>query len=228
MDLPPKVFIPRDVDLTPEQIRIYDQIKGEALAMLGSEAFVSTPSVITQLLRLQQVICGHVVDDDGNVHDIPTNRLAALMETVEETDGKVIIWSRFRRDIESIAQALGKEYGHGSVAQFHGGNVKTRQDDVNRFINDPSCRFMISNAQSGGRGNTWIVANTVVYYSNDFDLENRVQSEDRAHRGGQTKSVTYVDLIARGTVDERIVKALRSKMDVAAAVTGDDLKEWLI
>lgn len=228
MDLPPKVFVPRDVDLTPEQIRIYDGIKKEALAMLSAESFVSTPSVITQLLRLQQVICGHVVDDDGTVHDIPTNRVEALMETVQETDGKVIIWSRFRRDIEAIAQALSKEYGPESVAQFHGGNVKTRQAEADSFIRDPERRFMISNAQSGGRGNTWIVADTVIYFSNDFDLENRIQSEDRAHRGGQTKSVTYVDLIARGTVDERIVKALRTKMDIASAVTGDDLQEWLI
>lgn len=228
MDLPPKIYTRRDIELTPEQLRAYKSLKEDALAMLDAESFVSAQTVLVQLLRLQQIVCGHVVDDDGNEHDLPTNRIRDLLEVIEENSGKVIIWSRFRRDITKIVEALSDEYGSEAVAQYHGGNVKTRQDDVDRFINDPSCRFMISNAQSGGYGNTWIVANTVIYYSNDFDLEKRLQSEDRAHRGGQTKSVTYVDFVAAGTVEEKIIKALRNKMDLAAMVTGDNFKEWLI
>lgn len=228
MDLPPKIYTRRDVELTPEQLRAYKSLKEDAIAMLDAESFVSAQSVLVQLLRLQQIVCGHVTDDDGNEVDIPSNRLAALMEVAEEAGGKIIIWSRFRRDITKIVEALSKEYGAESVAQYHGGNTNTRQDDVDRFINDPECRFMVSNAQSGGYGNTWIVANTVVYYSNDFDLEKRLQSEDRAHRGGQTKSVTYVDFVSSGTVEEKIIKALREKMDLASMVTGDNYREWLI
>lgn len=228
MDLPPKIYTRRDVELTAEQLRAYSSLRDDAVAILSAESFVTTQSVLTQLLRLQQIVCGHVVDDDGVEHDIPSNRLPALMEAIEEVPGKVIIWSRFRRDIAKIVEALGREYGPESVAQYHGGNVSTRQDDVRRFLEDSECRFMVSNAQSGGYGNTWIVASTVIYYSNDFDLEKRLQSEDRAHRGGQTSSVTYIDLISPGTVEEKIVAALRSKMDIASAITGDGYREWLV
>ena len=229
LDLPPKVYTRRDVELTPEQEQLYVQIREEAFSMLGDDgAFISTSAVITQLLRLQQVLCGHVPDDDGEMHQIPSRRVESLMEVLDEAQGKVIIWARFREDIRRIVEAISKEYGEGSVAQYHGGNVNTRQEDAARFISDPACRFMVSNQQAGGYGNTWIVATTVVYYSNDFDLEKRLQSEDRAHRGGQTEKVTYVDLIARGTIDEHIVKALRSKINIAQTITGDAAREWLV
>lgn len=227
LDLPPKIYTRRDVDLTLEQIKIYDEIRDEALAMLSDEEFVSTDNVLGQLLRLQQIVCGFVKDDDGTEHVIPSNRVDQCLEAVDEVDGKVIIWSRFRRNIADLATALGERYGPDSVAQYHGGNVKTRQEDVDRFLNDDACRFMLSNQQAGGYGNTWIVANTVVYFSNDFDLERRMQSEDRAHRGGQTQKVTYVDLVASGTVDEKIVTALRKKIDIASTVLQESPREWL-
>lgn len=229
LDLPPKIYTRRDVDLTPEQERLYAQIRDEAFSMLSEEgAFISTMQVITQMLRLQQVLCGHVPDDDGEMHEVPSRRVDALMEVLSEAQGKVIIWARFREDIRRIVDAIVEEYGPDSVAQYHGGNVNTRQTDASRFINDPTCRFMVSNQQAGGYGNTWIVATTVVYYSNDFDLEKRLQSEDRAHRGGQTEKVTYVDLIARGTIDEKIVSALRRKIDIAQTITGDEARDWLV
>jgi Superfamily II DNA/RNA helicases, SNF2 family len=109
-----------------------------------------------------------------------------------------------------------------------GGNRATRHEDDARFLTDPECRVMIATPAAGGRGNTWVVADLVVYYANSHDLEHRIQSEDRAHRGGQTRTVTYVDLMALGTIDEKIVSALRRKIDIAAAVAGDGYREWLI
>jgi SNF2 family DNA or RNA helicase len=216
------------VELTPEQQGLYVQIRDEAFAMLESGSFMSTATAITQILRLHQLVCGSFKDDDGNEHDVPSNRLEVFMDVVEEVAGKVIVWAKYRRDIARIVDSLTQHYGPASVAQFHGGNTKTRQDDVARFLNDPECRFMISNQQTGGYGNTWIVANTVIYYSNDYDLELRMQSEDRAHRGGQTQHVTYVDLVAPGTVDERIIEALRNKIDISTMVMGDGYREWLV
>ena len=87
--------------------------------------------------------------------------------------------------------------------------------------------FIVDTTQTGGYGITLTQANTVIYYSNGYDLEKRLQSEDRAHRIGQTKSVTYVDLIAEDTVDEKIVKALRDKINIASEVLGEDLKDWI-
>jgi len=229
LDLPPKIYTQRDVELTEEQQRLYVQLRDEAITMVGTDgAFASSDMVIKTLLRLQQIICGYIRDDDGVVHQVPSNRVSSLLELMEETQGKVIIWSRFRDDIDKIVEGLAQQYGREAVAQYHGGNTDTRQADAMRFIQDPACRFMVSNTQSGGYGNTWIVATTVVYFSNDFDLEKRLQSEDRAHRGGQTEKVTYVDMIARGTVDEKIVRALREKIDIATTVMGDDYREWLI
>ena len=228
LDLPPKIFERRDVELTPEQATMYASLRENALATLSGGELMTATHVLTQMLRLQQLICGHVVSDDGVEQDVPSNRVNAVLDVAAETDGKIVIWSRFRRDVAKIGAALRAEHGANTVAEFHGGNVDTRQTDVGRFLTDPECRFMISNQQSGGYGNTWVVASTMIYFSNDFSLERRIQSEDRAHRAGQTRSVTYVDLVTPGTVDEKIVKTLRARMDVASAVTGDAAREWIV
>ena len=103
-----------------------------------------------------------------------------------------------------------------------------RQDNIAQFQqkNSPT-RYFVGNAQTGGYGITLTAANTVVYYSNNYDLEKRLQSEDRAHRIGQTGSVTYVDLIAEDTIDERIVKALRDKINIANEIMGEDINTWI-
>ena len=102
-----------------------------------------------------------------------------------------------------------------------------RQPNIKRFQEDLECRFFVGTPQTGGYGITLTQANTVVYYSNGYDLEKRLQSEDRAHRIGQKKSVTYVDLIADDTVDEKIVKALRKKINIASEVLGEELRDWI-
>ena len=117
-----------------------------------------------------------------------------------------------------------------SVATYYGDTeAEDRQDIVTKF-QEPSSdlRFFVGNPRTGGYGLTLTAATTVVYYSNSFDLEVRLQSEDRAHRIGQTSNVTYVDLIATDTVDEHIVKALRNKINIASAVLGEEFKDWLI
>lgn len=226
LDLPAKIYQLREVEMTPEQESWYAQLRDFAFAELDQETTVSSSAVIVQMLRLQQMLCGHVTDDNGELREVPTRRVDALVEVCQEAPGKVIIWSRFRHDVEVIVARLRKEFPDTTVAQFHGGNVTTRHIDAERFVNDPDCRWMVA-TYAGGHGNTWIVADTVVYYSNDFDLEKRMQSEDRAHRAGQTRHVTYVDLCVRNTVDERIIDALRRKINIAAAVVGDGYREWL-
>jgi SNF2 family DNA or RNA helicase len=229
LDLPDKVYTRREVEMTAEQRKAYDQMKLMALSVID-QGIVSTNNALTQLMRLHQICCGHVKLDDGSEVDFPNNRIDELLAALEEVDGKVIIWANYRKDIERIKNRLQHDYGMTAVASYYGDTeAEERQEIVTRF-QDPgdSLRFFVGNPRTGGYGLTLTAAKTVIYYSNNFDLEVRLQSEDRAHRIGQTSKVTYIDLITPGTVDEHIVKALRNKINIASAVLGEELKEWLI
>ena len=229
LDLPDKLYVKREVDLTPEQQKAYNEMRTLALAQI-SGGLVSTVNALTQLMRMHQIVCGHVKLDDGTVVELPNKRLDELLSVVEETDGKLIIWANYRHDIEAIKLALSKEYGMNAVGMYYGDtDMDERKRVLEEFQNpDSGMRFFVGNPSTGGYGLTLTAASTMVYYSNSFDLEKRLQSEDRAHRIGQTKNVTYIDLIAVGTVDEKIVKALRAKIDIATQVLGEELKTWLI
>jgi len=228
LDLPEKVYTQRNVTLTPEQKRIYSDIKEFALAQINDTEFMTTPNIMTQLLRMQQVLSGHTKSDYGELIEIEDNRLPELLSCLEEADGKSIIWSRFRYDVQRITKELNKVYGPGSAVDYYG---DTSDDDrvtaVERFQNGDA-KFFIGNPQTGGYGLTLTAAQNVIYFSNSFDLAVRMQSEDRAHRIGQRNTVTYIDLISEGTIDEKIVKALRGKMDIASQVMGEQFKEWVL
>ena len=227
LDLPPKVFIKRHVALTPDQQRVYKQMKDQALAILNGKV-TTTMTVLTQLMRLHQITCGYVTADDGTVQAVESNRLNELMSILEDTDGKVIIWANYQMSVSDIMKALTKKYGANSFVHYYGLTPQEdRQDNIRKFQNDPECRFIIGTPQTGGYGITLTQANTVIYYSNSYDLEKRLQSEDRAHRIGQKKTVTYIDLISEDTVDEKIVKALRDKINIASEVMGEELKDWI-
>jgi SNF2 family DNA or RNA helicase len=229
LDLPDKLYTKREVELTPEQAKAYNQMKLMALAQFR-EGMTSTVNALTQIMRLHQIVCGHIKLDSGEIISLPNKRLEELFSIIEEFDGKMIIWANYRHDIETIKIALQKEFGMNAVATYYGDTeADDRQTIVDKF-QDPNSelRFFVGNPRTGGYGLTLTAANVMVYYSNSFDLEVRLQSEDRAHRIGQTKNVTYIDLIAPGTVDEKIVQALRSKIDIASQVLGEELKTWLI
>ena len=228
LDLPDKIYIKREVELSKEQLQAYSTMKSAALATLKGK-IATAPHVLTQMMRLHQITCGHLKNDDGTTTEIKSNRMTELMNLLDETEGKVIIWGNYIYDIENLVKAVGKEYGADSVVQYYGA---TSQDDRAKAIKkfqdpDSKVRFFIGNPQTAGYGITLTAAGTVVYFSNGYDLEKRLQSEDRAHRIGQNKSVTYVDFIAPKTVDEKIVKALRNKIDIASQVMGEELKAWI-
>ena len=179
-------------------------------------------------MRLHQITCGHFTADDGSTQLVKNNRVTELMDVLEEIEGKAIIWANYQHDITNIIKAVVEKYDEDSIVDYYGLTPQEdRQNNIQRFQNDPKCRFLIGTPQTGGYGITLTAANTVVYYSNGYDLEKRLQSEDRAHRIGQKKSVTYVDLITENTVDEKIVKALRKKINIASEVLGEDLRDWI-
>ena len=229
LDLPEKIYTARYVGMTTEQFKMYDQIRRHAMVLFDSGEMSTAPAVITQMLRLQQIMSGHLKTDDGDMLYFPSKRMDALEEIVNEHDGKAIIWSRFRYDIISITEMLNKKFGQGCAVSYFG---DTSDDDraaaVLNFQNpNHPLRFFVGNPATAGYGLTLTEANLVVYYANDFNLETRIQSEDRAHRIGQKNNVTYIDLVCEGSIDERIVKALRAKIDIGAKVLGEDAREWL-
>lgn len=227
-DLPPVSYAFRHVEMTDEQKRVYSELRDFATSALDETDHVTATLVITQMLRLHQVLCGHVSDEMGQVHEIPERRTAELISLLEEYDGKAIIWASYDWDIQKIAAALAHEYGPGSVARFWGGNRGTREEEERRFKTDPACRFIVATPAAGGRGRTWDAADLVVYYSSTNDLEHRSQSEERPKAVGKKRPIAYVDLVVKGTVEEKIITALRAKINLAAAVTGDDYREWLV
>jgi SNF2 family DNA or RNA helicase len=205
-------------------------MKKLALAKFESGDLATTASVLTQVMRLHQICCGFLQPDEGEIQPLANNRLSELLDISDEVQGKAIIWASWTHDIQQIADALRDRFGPDSVATYYGGTPQDeRQDIVTKFQDKESpLRFFVGQPRTGGYGITLTAANTVVYYSNSYDLEIRLQSEDRAHRIGQTNKVTYIDLVSPGTIDEKILKALRQKIDIAGQVLGENAKDWLL
>jgi len=227
LDLPPKTFMKRIIQLSPEQKRVYSQMKSMALAELNGK-MTTTFNAITQIMRLQQITCGHFKADDGSVQEIKNNRITELMDLLEEVEGKAVIWAHWRHDIATIVREIEKEYP-GSVMTYYGDTSTDDRQKAIREMQDPESkiRFLVGTPQTGGYGITLTGASTMIYYSNGYDLLLRKQSEARIDRISQTKPMTYIDILAEDTVDEKIVKALRKKVDIATQVMGEELKDWI-
>ena len=229
LDLPDKVYEKRFVSLTPEQVKAYEEMRRFNMTELEGETMTSLSS-LTALIRLHQISCGHIALDSGETKALKSNRMNELLNVLDEVEGKVIIWASYRFDLKHIEETLKNKFGEESTASYFGDTKdKDRQNIVERFQDKNSkLKYFVGNPSTGGYGLTLTAAHTVIYYSNTYDLEKRMQSEDRAHRIGQVNKVTYIDLISEGTVDEKIVQSLRSKIDIASAVMGEDVKQWLI
>ena len=190
---------------------------------------MTTSTALVQLMRLQQITCGHFKADDGTLKIIKNERVNALMDILEEVEGKAIIWAHWRHDIDSVVKAIEKEYDPGSVMTYYGSTSTEDRAKAIKEIQDPNSkvRFLVGTPQTGGYGITLTEANVMIYYSNGYDLEKRTQSEARINRIGQKRKMTYIDIICENTVDERIVKALRKKINIASEVMGEELKAWI-
>lgn len=227
----PKVataYYKREVTMTDEQAKAYREMKEHATTMLANEAHVTATVVIAQIMKLHQILCGHVKDEEGNEHFIPENKTSELLELLDDYDGKAIIWCSYDIDVRKVTKALLEEYGEGSVARFWGGNTKTRDAEEKVFKTDPKCRFMVATPDSGGMGRTWDMADLAVYYSSKDNLEHRDQSEQRTMGRDKMRGVEVIDLICSGTVEEKILEALRNKINMATAINGDTWREWVL
>jgi len=228
LDLPEKVFQRRTIQLYDEQRQIYEKLRRQAFVIL-SDSQVSFANKLTEILRLHQVCNGFVGTDDGSINTFEKcNKLKELINIVEEGEGKFIIWANYVYNIETIIKLLSKTYGRESVVSIYGEiNTKDREIAVQRFQEDPNCRFFVGNPSTGGYGLTLTAASYVVYFSNSYNLEVRQQSEDRAHRIGQKKNVVYIDIVAEKTIDDLIISALKKKIKLSAETLGEEVVKWL-
>ena len=227
LDLPKKTFMKHVVEMTKEQKKVYKQMKEEAIAYLDGKV-LSSATVMTQLMRLHQITCGHFTPDDGEIKDLPCNRMTELMDILENVHGKAVIWSHYTHDVKRIIEEIKRVYGEDSVVDYFGQTTsEERSTNIKKFQNDDKCRFFVGTTHTGGYGITLTAASTMIYFSNGYDLEKRQQSEARIDRIGQTKPMTYIDIISEDTVDDRIVKALRSKINIANQIMGEDYKDWI-
>jgi len=227
LDLPKKTFMKHVVEMTKEQKKVYKQMKEEAIAYLDGKV-LSSATVMTQLMRLHQITCGHFTPDDGEIKNLPCNRMTELMDILENVHGKAVIWSHYTHDVRRIIDEIKRVYGDDAVVDYFGQTTsEERSANIKKFQNDDKCRFFVGTTHTGGYGITLTAASTMIYFSNGYDLEKRQQSEARIDRIGQTKPMTYIDIISEDTVDDRIVKAHRSKINIANQIMGEDYKDWI-
>jgi SNF2 family DNA or RNA helicase len=227
LDLPEKSYVKHYVELTKEQQKVYQQMKKEAIAFLDGK-MQSSATVMTQLMRLHQITCGHFTSDDGTIKDLPCQRLNELMDILEKIEGKTIIWSHYTHDVKRIIKEIKRVYGDDSVVDYYGQtDTDSRSKNIKKFQTDDKCRFFVGTTHTGGYGITLTAGSNMIYFSNGYDLEKRQQSEARIDRIGQTKKMTYIDIMTQDTVDERIVKALRNKVNIANTIMDEGFKEWI-
>ena len=229
LDLKPKVRQKRYIELDGDGKKIYEKLRTTALAIV-EDSTISFSNKLTEIVKLHQVCNGFTKDDEGKFLRLHDQKVKALHEVIEEADCKIIIWANYLWNIHEIIHSLKSRYGEESVVSIFGEvDVKDRKKAVESFQNDSNVRFFVGNPTTGGFGLTLTACNTVVYFSNNYNLEVRKQSEDRAHRLGQKGTVVYIDIVARNTLDEAIMKSLTNKGQIAAKTLGEeDLRDWLL
>lgn len=226
LDLPEKVYMQRSIELSDEQKKAYTQMKKEALMVLADEVY-TTQTVLTQLMRLQQIVAGSLRSPSGEVQVLKNNRIGETLNVLEEISGKAVIFAVFQTDIEQLVKKIAEVYGDDSVASYYGKTPQRDRENILDNFQDPDhpLRFFVSNPHTGGRGLTLTAASHMIFFSNSYDLELRIQAEDRIHRIGQDKSCTYIDLVCENTVDEKILEALKKKISISNEVLGE-VKKW--
>ena len=228
VDLPPKIYKKLYVEMTPKQQKLYDTLRDEAIIEF-EQGSLEVTNILTQIIKLHQIACGQLKLDDQTYVSVENNRIPALLDVLEDYEGKVLIWANYRQTLQDVLKALREVYGDEAVVGYYGGVPDAVRQAAVKNFQDPNhpLRFFVANPQSAGFGLTLTQARLCIYYSNSYNLEHRLQSEDRAHRIGQTGSVTYIDLVSHDTVDERIIQALRDKKNIATEVMGNNWKKWI-
>jgi len=233
-DLPPKLYQIRSIPMSPPQKALYAKINKD-MVIPGGNTVIVVQNALEKMLRLQQVTGGHypeemwdALNEDIYIKAVPVEGRNPKVEEVikiakEVGESSIIVWCRFRPEIEAVSKALAEEFGEDQVVEFHGGvPPEDRWERVQKF-ESKRARFFVGNQMTGGVGLTLVAATYAIYFSNSFSYRDRHQSEARLHRPGQDHTVIYIDLKCEGTVDDRVMEAISNKQDVADYVA-DSMK----
>ena len=230
LDLPEKIYQRRYYEMTPKQNKLYQQLESEALAEFDGELVDGTLAIV-RMIRQYQVLCGYLpAEDDRGEHlkliDEKNPRLDCMFDAMPDYAGKKIIWCKWTKDVDLIMERAKKLK---IKAVRYDGEVGTfeRRQNLHDFRNDPDIELFVTKQSVAGEGLTIIEACTNFYYTNDWPLGPRQQSEDRSHRIGQFNPVTYVDFVCLGTKDIDIVEALQKKIEISNVILGDEEKSWI-
>jgi len=241
-DAPPSIFIHREVQLNPDQRKLYDQMRKEK-KVEGDNKSLIVQNTLEKMLRLQEITSGIVswasTEEQRERGEskfyrelIPGEnpKIAELLDVTDEYDGPTIVWCAYVDEIQLVCAALRKKFGDDQVVELHGA-VDEHQRDINvkKLFQGGHARFLVGNAATGGMGLTMSIAEIEVYMSNTFNYIDREQSQERAFGPDKKNGTVIIDIIAERTVDEHIVEALSQKKNVSEYVRGsiDDLKDKL-
>ena len=224
IDIPDKLYDTRILELPKRNKEKYSEMVQWAITQIEGSGKVTAPVILTQLLRLSQITSGFVKDEIGQTIDFKEQpKLNALQDIIESCNGsKMITWVRFKHDVDKIAELCDK-MNIKCFKLYSDTPQSERTQGIKDFQTDKETKMLIGTAGTGGHGIDLTAASIVVYYSNSYSLEQRLQSEDRAHRAGQKNQVTYIDLLCKNTIDLAIYKILRGKKNIADIVTRDNI-----
>lgn len=227
LDLPPKIYKKIDVPMTDEQQQMYTEMRDLALAEFGDGTIVEASSAMDILSKLDQIAVGQIKLPEGGYRIIGNNRVTYLLSRLEDTNQSGIIWCNYKGMLEHLYEQIKLNFGVESVGRYYGGVADYEREATVRAFQEGTLKWIVANQQSLGYGRTLTKGKENHYMSNSYNLEHRLQSEDRTMRLGQTSSVLYNDYYTRGTVNEKIYTNLRSKKNMMSVVLGTPLSEWI-
>lgn len=229
LDLPPKIYKKVQVPMTDEQEAMYISMRDLALAEFGDNTIVEATSAMDIISKLDQIAVGQIKTEDGGYRILNGNRAEFVMSRLEDSTKKAIIWCNYRGMLEHMFEELRKNYGVAKIGRYYGGVPDAEREETTKSFQDPDgdIQYIVANQQSLGYGRTLTRGKENHYISNSYNLEYRIQSEDRTMRLGQTDSVLYYDYYTQGTVNERIFTSLRAKRNVMAEILGTTLRNWI-
>lgn len=220
LDLPETTEETRVIELEPGAMRIYKDIEKESFTMLA-DSEISAVNVLTRLLRLSQITGGFVTDDTRVTSCVSNAKLDALEDIIDSAvnDGqKIVVMARFNAEMDAIQKLLEQKNIGFSVIR---GGIRNRDEQIAAFQKDPGVSVFLGQIAAAGLGITLTAASTMVFYSLDYSMANFEQAKARIHRSGQTRNCHYIYLVAKGTVDRKVIRALRSKTDLARMLIDD-------